>query len=402
MKLFVRTMQFRLLLGFVFLTCAARLLAHPNLQNAMWVQFEPKLVRVAVNVSLKELSVASGLALTEDGAPEPKALAIAAERHKGYLLEHLRLSVGAEALAGSVLKLTPPQYFIDPEQTLFQYELEYPYCGKPPVEVEFFHEMLREWPYAENVAWDLSYVMRSKRMGSGQANSWLLRARQPSLLPTGLEEGSVAGPAAVPSTEESVPPGPTLAERLMPFLDPFQQGAICVLTQPEHWLFAGLVLLSLCSHGQLALVVLLITAGSTLAVMPLKLENLAWLKTWAGAVGAACTVLFAIVNLLVRGKVFSKPRMALVAVFGFATGLQSLTGAMHPGVPLVEGGEWGAVAAFAIGVAGAYEALLLPGFFLLEVLRRREMVLGLPTYLRVASGLLGLAGVCSLAWSLRR
>ena len=25
--------------------------AHPNLQDAMWVQFEPELVRVAVNVS---------------------------------------------------------------------------------------------------------------------------------------------------------------------------------------------------------------------------------------------------------------------------------------------------------------------------------------------------------------
>ena len=32
--------------------------AHPNLQNAMWVQFEPRLVRVAVNVSAREISVA--------------------------------------------------------------------------------------------------------------------------------------------------------------------------------------------------------------------------------------------------------------------------------------------------------------------------------------------------------
>ncbi len=396
-------MQFRLLLGFVFLTCAARLLAHPNLQNAMWVQFEPKLVRVAVNVSLKELSVASGLALAESGAPEPDALAMAAERHKGYLLEHLRLSVGTEALTGSVLKITPPQYFIDPEQTLFQYELEYPYCGKPPVEVEFFHEMLKEWPYSEQVAWDLSYVVRSKRMGSGEANSWLLRTRQPSLLPTGLEKGSVAGPGAGPPPEASVPPGQTFAGRLLPFLEVFQQGAICVLTQPEHWLLAGLVLLSLCTQGQLVLVVLLITAGSTLAVMSLKLGNLWWLKAWAGAVGAACIVLLALGNLLVRGKVFSKPRMALVAVFGFATGLRSLAVARHTGVPLVEGADWGAAAAFVIGVAGAYEALLLPGFFLLEgLLRRREMVLVLPLYLRVGSGLLGLAGICSLAWNLRR
>jgi len=395
-------MKFRLLLGFLFLTCAARLLAHPNLQNAMWVQFEPKLVRVAVNVSLKELTVVSGLSLPEGGAPESNALAAAAERHKDYLLEHLRLSVGAEALAGSVLKLTPPQYFTDPEETFFQYELEYPYCGKPPVEVEFFHDMLREWPYSENVAWDLSYLVRSKRMGAGQANSWLLRTRQPSLLPTGLEEVSVAGPAPASSLEEDGPPGPTLTERLLPFLDPFQQGAFRVLTQVEHWLFIGLVLLALRSHGQLVLVVFFFTAGCTLAVLPLSLKSLALLNPWAGAVGSACTVFFALGNLLVRGKVLSKPRMALVAVFGFATGLQSLPAARHSGVPLVEGGEWGAVVAFAIGVAGAYEALLLPGFFLLEVLRRREMALVLPLYLRITSGLLGLAGVCSLALNLRR
>ena len=36
--------------------------AHPNLQDAMWVQFEPQLVRVAVNVSLKEISVAQSVA----------------------------------------------------------------------------------------------------------------------------------------------------------------------------------------------------------------------------------------------------------------------------------------------------------------------------------------------------
>ena len=279
--LFLRAMKFRLWLAFLFLTCAARVLAHPNLQNAMWVQFEPKLVRVAVNVSLKELAVAWELGLPEDGAPDHAALARAAERHKDYLLAHLRLSVGAETLAGSVLKLTPPQYFTDLEQTFFQYELEYPYCGKPPLEVEFFHDMLREWQYSENVAWDLSYLLRSKQIGAGQANSWLLRNRQPSLLPTGLGQASVAGAVSASSLEESVPPGPSLAERLLPFLEPFQQGAIFVLTQAEHWLFIGLVLLSLCSQWELGLAVFILTAGSSLSVVPLKSESLAWLKPWA-------------------------------------------------------------------------------------------------------------------------
>lgn len=63
--------------------------AHPNLQDAMWVQFEPQLVRVAVNVSLKELTVAQGVG--------SDALGLAAERHGEYvLLHHVRRAV-AEA-----------------------------------------------------------------------------------------------------------------------------------------------------------------------------------------------------------------------------------------------------------------------------------------------------------------
>jgi hypothetical protein len=394
-------MKIRLLLAFLFVTCTAGLLAHPNLQNAMWVQFEPKLVRVAVNVSLKELTVASGLVLPEGGAPEAAALA-GADRHKDYLLEHLRLSVGADALPGSVLKVTPPEYFTDPEQTLFQYELEYPYCGKMPTEVVFFHDMLREWSYSENVPWDLSYLVRSKSMGSGEVQSWLLRTRQPSPLPTGLGELAAAGPVPAESPEEGVPRGAALLERLLPLLDPFQKGAVRVLTQPEHWLFIGLVLLALCSQWQLGLVVFVLTAGGALAALCLGVESLSWLKPWGGVVAALCSVLFALGNLQARGRSLLMTRFALVAVFGFATGLRLMEDVWPPGVSLGEVEDWGSFAAYLIGVAGAYEAVLLPGFFLLEALRRREMVLARPLALRFASGLLGLAGVCSLALNLRR
>jgi uncharacterized protein YcfL len=40
--------------------CSLASRAHPNLQDSMWVQFEPSLVHVAVNVSLREISVARG------------------------------------------------------------------------------------------------------------------------------------------------------------------------------------------------------------------------------------------------------------------------------------------------------------------------------------------------------
>ena len=52
----------QMLLSFMFiaLTLSAAL-AHPNLQNSLSVAFETSRVRVDVNVSVKELSVAHGI-----------------------------------------------------------------------------------------------------------------------------------------------------------------------------------------------------------------------------------------------------------------------------------------------------------------------------------------------------
>lgn len=391
----------RLLLCVPWFFCVPLLLAHPNLQNSMWVQFEPKLVRIAVNVSLKELAVAWQLDLKEGEAPEAKALSSAAERHKAYLLSHLRLSLGPEVLSGSVTKLTPPQYFSDPEQTLFQYELEYPTNGKTPTEVEFFHDMLREWPYSENVSWDLSYVIRSKRMGADQVSSWLLRTGRPSLLPTGLDETALAetGPAALGAN--NVQPSANLEERLPAWFEAFQNGAMRVLTGLNHLLFAGLLVLVLCSPRQLGLALLVFLAGHGCAALSSDFGKLEWLKRSAGVAGSGCIALFALSSMLARERGISKTRFALVAAFGFASGFQSLTAGPYLSPSLFPDGSWGSPAAFLLGVAGAYEALLLPGFFLLEALRRSGAIIARPSVLRFAAGLLGLAGVYLLALSLR-
>ncbi len=174
-----------------FLTCVvlATLVitaeAHPNLQNVMWVQFEPKAIRVAVNVSLKELSVTSGASFSEGLSLQDPVLDEAARRHRDYLLQHLSLSTGPDVLNGKVVRLVPPPKMADPEQTYFQYELEYSWKGEPTAEVVFSHDMLKEWPYEPGVAWDVSYVVRTKRTDSDEVTSWLLRYHQPSALLTG-------------------------------------------------------------------------------------------------------------------------------------------------------------------------------------------------------------------------
>lgn len=393
-------MRTSLLLCFLWFSCASLVLAHPNLQNSMWVQFEPKLVRIAVNVSLKELVVASGLSLKEGEAPEAQMLSSAAERHKAYLVSHLRLSIGSEGLPGSVTKLTPPQYFSDPEQTLFQYELEYPYNGKTPKEVEFFHDMLREWPYSQNVSWDLSYVIRSKRMGADQVSSWLLRTSQPSLLPTGLAETALSERSSDLARTGAGPTRASFAEYLSSWFEAFQKGAVRVLAGMNHLLFAGLLVLGLCSPRQLGLALCVFTASHGCAALSVEFGRFEWLKRSSEVAGSVCIVLFALNSVLVRERGLSGTRLLLVSVFGFVSGFQSLTDGAYFGPWLFADGAWGLPAAFLMGIAGAYQAVLLPGFFLLEALCRSEAVAARPSLPRFASAVLGLAGGCSLVFNL--
>ena len=81
----------RLLLAFFALLIAPLAEAHPLLQNVMWVQFEPVRVHLAVNVSVREISVAQSIA-GEGEHFDSTALAGAAKKHGDYLLHHLFVS----------------------------------------------------------------------------------------------------------------------------------------------------------------------------------------------------------------------------------------------------------------------------------------------------------------------
>src|SRR5258708_39326005 len=89
-----------------FLICAvivfmvgARAGAHPSLQDALWVLLEPERIRVAINVSAREIAVAQRIDAAGAGAPSPRGdesrteaarLADGAQRHRDYILRHLR------------------------------------------------------------------------------------------------------------------------------------------------------------------------------------------------------------------------------------------------------------------------------------------------------------------------
>ncbi len=111
----------------------------------MWVQFEPGRVHVAVNVSVREIAVAQNLAAQDDNF-DNAALAAAAEKHRDYVLQHLKFRAEGRALDGRVLQITGPPIFSEPEKTYYQYELEFPYAGPAPAKITVTQDMLREWP----------------------------------------------------------------------------------------------------------------------------------------------------------------------------------------------------------------------------------------------------------------
>lgn len=185
----------RLLLMLVLLAVPAA--AHPSLQNSMWILFGVDRIQIAVNVSLKEVLVAGGLAERDDGLYAADALDSAAGKHRDYVRAHLHLAIDGKEIAGRVVNVTPPPILGSVEQSFYQYELEYPGSTPPPAEVVLRHDMLSEFPYAPGQAWDVSYAARVKRAGSDEVSTWLLKVGQPSTLPTGWP--ATPAPAAPPS-----------------------------------------------------------------------------------------------------------------------------------------------------------------------------------------------------------
>ena len=362
--------------------------AHPNLQDAMWVQFEPQLVRVAVNVSLKEIFVAQSVALGESSIADHEALNRAAERHRDYVLSHLTLSIGKNALAGRVIKLTPPPLVTDPEQTFYQYELEYPLSGRPPVEVSFFHDMLKEWPYAVGTAWDVSYVVRAKRAEASKVTSWLLRYQQPAMIPTGWES------SGQPAAESAQTNG------WRTFREYLWHGVMHILTGYDHLLFVSALVIATLSFWEMVKVIAAFTLAHTITLV-LSVFDIFRLPPFIVEPVIALSIVFvALENVLAPNRAHSRLRLAVAFGFGLIHGLGFAGGLRDAMQGLPSTGLWIALAAFSLGVEIGHQVVVLPLFGALA-LGRRQMRGGFHARaLRYGSALISCCGAYYLVVAL--
>ncbi len=326
--------------------------AHPLLQNAMWVVFAPDRVRVAVNVSLKEIVVAQQVAAEPDGGFDGEKLAAAADRNADYVLEHLVLRAGGQVLAGRAVKVTPPPIFGgEPEQTLFQYELEYPLPdGARPVTVRFEHSMLREFPYAIGQPWDVTYVMRLKRDDLPEVSTGLLRTQAPQDFPTGWADTTMVR-----------------VDHAQTFGDFLHHGVMHILTGYDHLLFVSALVLAALRFWEMFKVIAAFTLAHTITLATSALTGFTLPDLVVEPVIAGSIVFVALENIIWPRHAQGRLRLAvafgfgLVHGLGFAGGLRDAMGDLGLGAMLT------ALAAFSLGVELGHLAVVLPLFGLLKL-----------------------------------
>jgi hypothetical protein len=366
----------------VLLTAAAQ--AHPFLQDAMWVLFEPERVRVAVNVSLKEIEVAQQLAADANA----ETVAAAAEKHGAYVMQHLRLSAGGHPLEGTLSKFTPPPERAVPEKTFFQYELEYALTAPAPASITFFHDMLREFPYALGTAWDVSYAVRMRSGESPDITTGLLRFQQPADFATGWGSPSAQAPA------------PAHANAARTFRDYLWHGVKHILTGYDHLLFVTALVLATLRFWEMVKVIAAFTLAHTIT-LALSVFDVFRLPPWiVEPVIAASIVFVAVENIVFPQRARSRARLVVAFCFGLVHGLGFAGGLLDAMEGLPAAGTWIALGAFSIGVEIGHQIVVLPLFGALGVARERMREGVRIPVLRCGSAAVSLCGVYYLAVAL--
>jgi len=334
--------------------------AHPLIQESLWILSEPGQIRLAVNVSAREIGVAQGLELREDGAlGDAERLAEAAQREADYVRRHLRVLADGGELEGRITKISPPLAFTSDEKTIYQYELDYPITGAAPSEITVSQEMLREFPYAAGLAWDVSYVVRLKRAGSDEIATGLLRGTQPFKFA-----------ARSPPGEEGKPATPARGDNWKTFGEYFRHGVMHILTGYDHLLFVSALVLATVSFWDMVKVIAAFTLAHTIT-LALSVFDIFRLPPWVVEPVISLSIVFvALENVLWPRRSRSWVRLAVAFSFGLVHGLGFAGGLLDAMAGLPSLGIWIALGAFSLGVEIGHQLVVLPLFGLLTLGRR--------------------------------
>lgn len=313
----------------------------------MWVVFAPDRVRVALNVSLREIAVAQHLTPVAEDTYDSDDLESAAKHEGEYILGHLALTADGRTLTGSVVKTTPPAILgTSAEQTYYQYELEYPLTTAPPVRVSFRQEMLREFSYSPGQPWDVNYVVRLKRHDATEITTGLLRGQATTDFPTGFGE---------PSATVRIDAWRTAREYT-------QHGIMHILTGYDHLLFVSALVLATMSFWEMVKVIAAFTLAHTFTLV-LSVLNILRLPPWiVEPVIAASIVFVAVENIIWPNRTHGWLRLGVAFGFGLVHGLGFAGGLLDAMEGLPRLGLGVALLSFSVGVEIGHQVVVLPLF----------------------------------------
>jgi hydrogenase/urease accessory protein HupE len=342
---------------------------------------------VAVNVSVREIAVAQNLAAKDDNF-DSAAVAAAAEKHRDYVLQHLKFSADGRALAGKVLQMTDPLISSEPEKTFYQYELEFPFAGPVPGKVTGTQDMLREWPYAMGTPWDVNYIVRLKRSGSDEITTALLPLRKPTDLFADWETASTQAPQTKKTGGWRT------------FGEYFREGVRHILTGWDHLLFVTALVIATMNFWEMVKVIAAFTIAHTIT-LSLSVFAIVRLPPWVVEPVIAVSIIFvAVENILRPRRVHSRLRLGVAFGFGLIHGLGFAGGLLDAMEGLPRIGTWIALLAFSLGVEIGHQVVVLPLFGVLALGRHQLQDRFTRPTMRYGSMLISLCGVYYLCVAL--
>jgi hydrogenase/urease accessory protein HupE len=330
------------------LVLAASLAAHPVAQGNFEITVDPAGVTIHARVANEQVFVAE--AFGNEQASDADGMWT---RHGGYLLQRLKVEADGRALAGSVLKVHPPEDRTGEGRTSYDLRFALAEPGAQPKEIVISQNVLNEIEFAPGNPWEATYLTRIVHPSGRSDEGLLFTSRAPLQIP--VEWTAVAGSGHAASSQTRL------------FSAYFQHGVMHILTGYDHLLFVAALVLAALSIGDLIRVVTAFTLAHTITLALSVLNVVRLPSSIVEPIIAGSIVVVALQNIISPKRSRGWTRLALAFAFGLFHGLGFAGGLMETMEGLPGATLFLAIVAFSIGVETGHAAVVLPLFGALRV-----------------------------------
>ncbi len=362
---------------FLFSLIAGHAFAHPVAQGSMEIVVHPDRVEISARVSVEQAFVEEGFS---KNAPAENTAAIW-PRHGDYLLKHLFVDVDGAKLAGQVINITPPPTAIPTAH--IGYELTYPFPqGLMPKRVTVSQDLLNEFDFAVGNPWEATFVTTIAETGGGSQGGLLFTRKAPVMIDVG-NTGAVG------------------IDRGRMFWDFCHYGIMHILTGYDHLLFMAVLVLAVSSLLDLVKVVTAFTLAHTVTITLSVLNIVRLPSSIVEPVIAASIVFVAAQNIFFPSQSRGWTRLLVAFGFGLFHGLGFAGGLLDameglPGLAVAT-----AIVAFSLGVEIGHQAVVIPMFIGMKLMRGEHASMRRFAIQRYASAAVCFAGIYYLIAALR-